>query len=404
MRQLTIILAASALLMASIAEAQVRPPTWPMTAESGHQALSSAVGGCAHTWVDIAATGTPLALTAAGSDPAADDGGAVLTLPAPFQFFDRVVTAMVVSSNGYLAFTNSLDRDSGGDFSEDCPLPAVPHPGPAVSPRILVLHDDLDGSSSGGQIVYQDAPVCPRPSEALGNEPCIVISWLDWSIPGGADTFSLQAILYLTSSQIVTSVQASTAIPSGTAGLQSHRAEVALAPGCNGGGYVAGGSSLCYFDPRYPADGPQSDLVVEVSADRDTVAPGESMQVYVEVLNLGPSPVQGASVASSVDETLVCTTTCAAGSGSACDAGPVAGVPGGLVDLNPGSVLEFTMTCSVGFDVVPPIAVHASVAPPPSLTDPDTANNLRSISVAIPGFLFADGFETGSTVRWSSAP
>lgn len=390
------------LLAALPVPAQVRSPAWPLVAENGHEAWSSAIGNCTLAPVDIAATGVPLALTASGAASAADDGAAVLSLAVPFEFSGRSHDTVVVSSNGYLAFAGDLGREAGGDFSDDCPMPAVPQPGPGESARVLVLHGDLDGSA-GGQLLHQFFATCPRVSEALGTEPCTAITWQDWSVPGGGEPYTLQAILYHASSQIVTSAVASSVLPAGTAGLQGHRAGWALAPTCEGATLAPAGTALCYYDPRFPAGGPTTDLALQTEVAVDEVAPLGQLEIFVSVSNLGPSPVTGAAVTSVPSSGLACSWTCEAGVGASCTPGPVSGVPFDAPDLPPGSVVAYTLECLVDGGAGPSVSLQASVAPAPGATDPSPEDASDLVEVAVADVLFADGFEDGTTTRWSLA-
>ncbi len=178
----------------------------------GYQASTT----CPSQFVDVAATGTELTLTDS------DDGGAVLDLAASFGFYDQVHQSIVVSSNGYIAFSGSLQADSGNDFSNDCPLPAVPDQGPAVAQRLYVLHDDLEAVGASSTLTTEHFTSCPRSSDSLSDESCTVVQWTGWRPVGSAAAFDAQAILYHSSSDISLQFRnlTSTDVASATIGIQ----------------------------------------------------------------------------------------------------------------------------------------------------------------------------------------
>lgn len=189
---------------------------------------------CPQQWLDISASGQLLSLQPAGAEPADDDGAAQLTLAEAFEFYGRTYTQLMVSSNGYVGVAADANGDNGGDFSNDCPLPAVPDNGAAALGRLLPLHDDLQAGASGEVRSAYLAP-CPRPG-GLAGEACTVVSWSDWSYhqqPGASVAFQL--LLYHQSRQVVSQYQNVAAIDSASAtiGLQAPQLAGALTVDCN---------------------------------------------------------------------------------------------------------------------------------------------------------------------------
>ncbi|MEM8995395.1 MAG: IPTL-CTERM sorting domain-containing protein [Acidobacteriota bacterium] len=163
----------------------------------GHLIFDTSSGFCASNFIDISATGTPLTFTASGIFAADDDGGAALTLAAPFNFYGTDVTDVVVSTNGYVALgtTGGLADEDGGDFNEDCPLPATPSNDFFTEARVMPFHNDLAGDGTGGSVFVEYFASCPRTSEA-GEEDCTIVMWDDWGLFGATGSYDLQAILY----------------------------------------------------------------------------------------------------------------------------------------------------------------------------------------------------------------
>lgn len=390
--------AVAGLLVSSAAEAQ-RPLVLPLEDAFGYLAYVSDDDGCATDFVDIATTGTPISLAAAGAAPALDEGGAVVELQAPFELYGQPATHVVVSSNGYLAFTDSLLRDSGGDFSNDCPLPAIPDAGPSVARRLMVLHDDLDGGPGSGWILHQHFAVCPRPSEAAPDEACTVIQWDSWSSHSGADSFDAQAVLYHSSLAIAVQYRG-TPPTTATIGIQDATARIALAPTCAGAPVSPGAHAICFFEPRALYGGPFADLSTSIDEAPKLVVPGGVAAYTVSIANRGPSAVSGATVASVVDPNLDCSWTCEAIGGS-CTAGPTSGPITDVVTLNAQGFVTYRLECTVDLTATSDVSVLASSAVPPGTTDPEPANDasLAEASVLV-GALFFDDFESGDTDAW----
>lgn len=391
-----------ALLAATISLAGTRAVTWPIVDHYGYAAYSSSTASCSASFVDIGDSGTPLVLQPSGADAALDDGAAVVSLAATFELYGRSVTSLVASTNGYLALVDSLDLDSGGDFSNDCPLPAIPEPGPAASGRILVLHDDLDGSTGPGAMLSEHFATCPRPSEAVGAEPCTVIQWDTWSTPSGG-AFDVQAVLYHQSFEVA--IQYRGTPPAGASvGLQDFDARTALSPTCEGAALTAGPAAVCFYEPRFPATGPEADLEVQLEDAPAEVLAGTSAAYLVTITNNGPSPVTGATIEAVIDPTISCTWTCDSGPGSSCTGGPINGSLSDTVDVAPSSVLTYELTCPVGAgdgDLLS-VTVTVTATTPAAVTDPVAVNDAVVTSAAIiPGDLFADDFETGNTTAWT---
>jgi hypothetical protein len=220
----------------------------------GYSVADSSALTCPAQFVDIASQGDLLALSSTDNGvPASDDGGAAITLSAPFELYGAALSNLVVSSNGYLAAAGSLDEEDGRDFSNDCPMPAVPDNPHAQAKRIAVYHDELDGSSSSGTIRSNYFAVCPRPAASGSSEACTVVQWENWRKVGDATPLRFQAILYHASFEISLQfhdVDASQG-NSASVGLQDPAAGTAAVYGCNGSQPIAAAHAVCFFDPRF---------------------------------------------------------------------------------------------------------------------------------------------------------
>ena len=140
---------------------------------------------------DISNTAPALSLTL--NNGSNDDGGALIDLNTPFPFYGSFQTQVVMSTNGYLSFDPA---DTGGDPSNDAPLPVLPSSG--GGPRIYPLHDDLvaDGPSS---LHYQYFPEGLRNFPLLPQVGVHVFQWNDVTdvfLRNIIDRFSFQTLLF----------------------------------------------------------------------------------------------------------------------------------------------------------------------------------------------------------------
>lgn len=126
--------------------------------------------------VDISGTGTLI-----GSG---DDAAFPFTLPFTFQVPGGANTDMLVAvTNGYISDDLS---SSGGDLSNDCPLPELPSTNGGA--RMYVLHDDLISD------VYTEALPVAHPS--IGGLQSYVVFFDNVTHFGGTDTWQMAIIFW----------------------------------------------------------------------------------------------------------------------------------------------------------------------------------------------------------------
>jgi hypothetical protein len=255
-----LLLFAMSLLAVAGAHAQRSAPS---TFDSyGYRAFDSHGSQCSYNYVD-ASTGSLLSLTAAsGAAPASDDGGAVVNLAAPFQLYGISGNALVASSNGYLAAAPDLASEDGGDFSGDCPLPAIADNPAASQTRIYAYHADLDGAPNAGSMYAQYFAACPRAGEFGIAEACTVVQWQNWALRNQSGVLNMQAVLYHTTFEIALQYQTLDASlgSAATIGTQSNNAISGNAYSCpqptcptcrKRGRLLTPAMAVCFFDPRY---------------------------------------------------------------------------------------------------------------------------------------------------------
>lgn len=220
-------------------------------------ARSSASSDCPYDYVEMGAAARTLSLrTSEGAE--ADDGGAVLALRQPFEFYQTPQRALVVSANGYLAAASALEDDDGGDFSNDCPLPARVADLPAAQERIYVYHDDLrPRRDGGGQVREAFFRRCPRTGAQGRAEPCTVVEWNGFERSGpllSTQPLRAQAVLYHGSQEIALQYATldDSRAASATIGLQGFGARAGRSVGCNALDTVREQAAVCFFDPRHP--------------------------------------------------------------------------------------------------------------------------------------------------------
>lgn len=219
----------------------------------GYTVFDTSTNRCVSAPVDIKASGTPLDLVAAESSGNADDeGAAVLPLTAPFEYYGTAVEAVTASSNGYLALGGAVDAENGGDFSNDCPLPAVPDNASPASGRIYALHDDLAGA---GELYTEYFDNCPRPSGTSVDGACTVIQWTQWQTLGAAERFTFQVLLYHTSAAIAVQYLdvPAAALAGATLGLQNETSTSGTPISCNSAQTLSPVRGFCAYDPRFPS-------------------------------------------------------------------------------------------------------------------------------------------------------
>ena len=384
---LCLAIACVVLLVAAIDSSAQAPSGANGTTDSfGYVVYDQSQPGCTFSFVDIRATGTPVAFAAPHRDPvldplADDDGGAVIALGAPLRFYGTSVSQFLMSTNGYLSLATSLDDDDGRDFSNDAPLPEVPGHTTSVggqqifgvAGRLMPYHDDLAAGSGSAQQQY--FPVCPRASGTVAGEPCTVLQWSDWGFARGLPgTFSFQALLYHSSNAIA--FQFAPADPSGgasaTVGIQDSEARVGLQYAANQAGAVPGGTAVCFYEPAFPLGGPVADVSLGVGNDQYLVQPGQQISYDVYVTNFGPSAVTGVVAGQTLPSQL-------SFAGDTCG-GDFADGSWAVGSLAPGG----QVSCTVTLDVLgsSPTPVSVALAASATEADPDAGNNSTAVVIA----------------------
>jgi hypothetical protein len=212
----------------------------------GYTVSDSSGAACGVQFIDISATGTSVLV---GDDVAS--GPITLLSPNSFDLYGVALTSIEMISNGFL----SPDGASGGDFSNDCPIPAVPSTGAGA--RIYALHDDLDLEAGIGQGFFQYFATCPRPSDQFptANLGCHVFQWDEVEFfPGGtaANAFDVEVILYDDSYEIVVQHDGRNSETGGgsTTGLQDTTASIAEMYACDTAASIPANSAQCFVHPN----------------------------------------------------------------------------------------------------------------------------------------------------------
>jgi uncharacterized repeat protein (TIGR01451 family) len=386
--------------------AGTRPPAPLSPDEFGYRAFDQNDVECEFDFVDIQVGGTALNFTASGIEPALDDGGAIVALSEPFEFYGETLSSLVVSSNGYVAVAASLSSEDGGDFSNDAVLPAIPDNVVGVPARVLPYHDELSGFESGGVAYQQHFVECPRPSEALGTEACTIVQWTDWAELGGGNPFDAQVVLYHLSFEVALQLRPGTStLASGTMGIQNRIATSGLQ--YRPDEPVSDDTAICLFEPRFPPGGMQADVVVSNADTVEIATPGQPVTYEIGVLNRGPSPLLGASVTDLVPASLVgCSWSCVSSVGSTCTASG-AGDLVDTVDLDPGGWADYLLTCDTA-PLADAVANTVFVTLPAGVTDPQPGDNSATDfnlvgAGSLPPTLLLDRTATEVVLAWGSS-
>lgn len=219
---------------------------------------------CGFDYIDMAASGRPLALRSGRADADSDDRAGVVKLAEPFELYQTPIRSLVVSGNGYLAVAESLEQEDGTDFSNDCGLPVRADNPAASQNRIYVYHDDLR-PQQGAEVLQAYFPTCPRASASGLAEACTVVEWNGFERVEpirSTRPLRMQAVMYHASQAIAlqyASVDDSQA-GQATIGLQGFDGRTATEAGCNRRHQVASGQAMCFFDPRHRPEGVLSGL------------------------------------------------------------------------------------------------------------------------------------------------
>jgi uncharacterized repeat protein (TIGR01451 family) len=149
---------------------------------------------------------------------------------------------------------------------------------------------------------------------------------------------------------------------------------------------------------------PEADLAITKDDGACNATPGEVLTYTIQVSNPGPSDVVAAEVEDLFPAELTgCQWTCAPAAGASCTAGPVAGDIDDLANLPASTSVTYTAACTVdpgaSFEW---LTNTATVTPPAGADDPDLGNNSASDTDVGPLAIFADCFESGDTIAWSS--
>ena len=118
----------------------------------------------------------------------------------------------------------------------------------------------------------------------------------------------------------------------------------------------------------------EADLSVSKDNQLTELSPGDPLTYEIEVDNLGPGAVVGATVTDLLPSALDCSWTCSA-SGGSCTAGPVSGNVQDAVDIEAGGSVAFSLSCTLAGSASGLLVNTATVAVPASQTDPVATND-----------------------------
>ena len=212
--------------------------------------FGNTISSCERQFIDISISGNDLTLV--DPDPndgfsVQDDGAASVSLSVPFKLYGQTINSLSLSTNGYIS-TNP--NDSGADFDNDCPLPAVPNNGgngSTTSARIIPLHDDLITQ----HIYHQHFDVCPRQSDLDNDLACDVFMYADvdlWGTQNTVEHFNFEAILYASVNQWVYQYDDTGFSPSSsTVGIQNDGGSDGMSYSCNTISGINTNEAVCIY-------------------------------------------------------------------------------------------------------------------------------------------------------------
>ncbi len=123
---------------------------------------------------------------------------------------------------------------------------------------------------------------------------------------------------------------------------------------------------------------PTADLGISKSDGVTVATPGRQITYTLEVVNEGPSDLQGALVTDSLAADLSCRWTCLGSGGALCAAGPTSGDLNDSPDLPVASRATYTAICDIASTASGALANTAYVSVPDGTVDPRLLNNSAS--------------------------
>ena len=218
--------------------------------------FGNALGSCSRQFIDISTTGTELTIVDSDTEdsfPAEDEGAASVNLSQSFNLYGQTISSLHLSTNGFIS-TNP--NESGFDFDNDCPLPALPNNderGSTDSARIIPMHGDLITQN----IYHQHFNSCPRPANSNQDLSCDVFMYKDVDLYSENDatveSFNFEAILYPEISLWVYQYDGVGFKPeASTIGLQNDNATDGAAFSCNTPNTINTQEAVCIYHKDFP--------------------------------------------------------------------------------------------------------------------------------------------------------
>lgn len=150
---------------------------------------------------------------------------------------------------------------------------------------------------------------------------------------------------------------------------------------------------------------PQADLAISKTDGVTAATPGLAVTYTIVAANSGPSNAPNAAVADTPPAACASFTwTCAGSAGGSCSPSGT-GAIGAPVSLPAGSRVTYTALCTIGAGASGTLVNTASVAAGAGVTETSAGNDQATdTDMLTEPALFADGFESGATGRWSGSP
>lgn len=260
--------------------------------------FGNSVGNCERTFIDISTTGTELTIVDSNPNdafPAQDEGAAAVNLSQPFDLYGRSISSLYLSTNGFISTNPS---ESGFDFDNDCPIPALPNNsgnGSTTSARIIPMHSDLITQ----HIYHQHFATCPRESGSAQAQSCDVFMYSDVDLFDQSNStvehFNFEAILYPEINLWVYQYDGTGFNPAAsTIGIQNDNATDGVAFACNTADSINTQEAVCIY---------HKDNQAQASTDTTT------FHLETPVLSLGNLAVseqRSGMIEFSVDENASC--------------------------------------------------------------------------------------------------
>ena len=260
-----------------------------------------------------------------------------------------------------------------------------------------------DGSAVGGefQINTYTTSVQTSPAVSIDGEGDFVVVWDSIGSPGTDPDDSVQGQRYASDGTAIGGQfqvnTYTTSFEGGSPAVAATTAGELVVVWNNGGSPGTDSSYESVLGQRFAFE---ADLSITKDDGLTSATPGDTLVYTIVASNAGPTDATDVSVTDTFPMGLTCDWTSFAMGGASGNTLASSGDLGETLSLPVGSSVTYTVDCDTDPDLEALVVNTATISSP--VTDPNLANNSATDLTAVPAGIFADGFESGDTLAWSS--